>query len=205
MTSSKQAKTVTRPEAVIAGLVSAWRVLPDGSQVRLFDRAENHFVNATLKGLVAALIGDRIQATSSGAPPAKLSSWESGWTMQAGTDQVTSTTFATAALTGPVGGAPDVLSASSVQNPSSGLFRVVLTAIWNPGPISGNTIGECGLLFRPFTEFAIGWVRTASNTAFSYPQALSSRLSVADGDFVAVPIAAFEGLRLDWELQVTFA
>ena len=205
MTSSSQLDRKYQPGAAICGLVSASRVLPGGGLAPVFARSENHFVNAALKGLVAALIGERLQATSSGAPPAKLSSWESGWTMQVGTDQVTSTTFSTAALTAPVGGAPNVLSASGVQNPSSGLFRVVLTAIWNPGPISGSTIGECGLLLRPFTEFSVGWVRTASNTAFSYPQTLSSRISVADGDFVPVPISAFEGLRLDWELQVTFA
>lgn len=125
-----------------------------------------------------------------------------------GTDVATPTVYNTTALTTPIGGAPGTapdLMSGNTSNPSNGNFQISITATWNAGTLPLNpTVGEMALYLNMFSAptnlQAFAWT-----TSYSPPgQVLTSRLSVADGSFVAFAIDSTKPLAVTWIITVSF-
>jgi len=180
----------------IEGRVTVWQEDEKGNRIYLVKNARNHFVDAGLKGLVSALIGSKFSQYAWSYPPAPR--------IYLGTDTTTTTTHGMTALASPIGTAPgtppDSLSGANITNPSTGEWKTSFTAVWLAGSISG-TVGEMALYLRPFNNLTPGW----SEGGVTKPEAMVSRLSVADGDFTAFTIDTSKSLTVEWELVITYA
>jgi hypothetical protein len=125
------------------------------------------------------------------------------YTMYIGTDTTIPTAYNTTVLTSPIGTSPgtgpNILSGSST-NPSTGIFKVIITATWNAGTVSG-TVGEMALYLNTFDSLqGFGWNGQQTQTG----NRLASRLSVANGDFTAFAINPSNPLIISWTIQLSF-
>lgn len=131
------------------------------------------------------------------------------YNMYVGSDTGTVTAYNTAALTfplvgpGPPGTAPTTI-VGSTQNPSDGVFRIIITATWNAGTLPGNpTIGEMALYKY---VWAAGNLKTFAWSALldgSGP-ILTTRLAAADGAFTPFAINSANPLIIVWTIQLSF-
>ena len=135
-------------------------------------------------------------------------SWYLGsyqWQMYLGTDTITPTILSTTALTSPIGtglGTAPNTTGGSNTNPSNGVFRILFSATWNPGTVSG-TVGEMGLHLRVRNTLqAYQWTVGAGTTETLQ---LVSRLAVADGAFSSFSINTAAPLTVNWTMQFSFA
>ena len=125
------------------------------------------------------------------------------YNMYIGTDTTTPTAYNTTVLTSPIGTSPgtgpNILSGSST-NPLTGIFKVIVTATWNAGTVTG-TVGEMALYLNAFdTLQGFGWNAQATQTG----NRLACRLAVADGDFSAFTINPSNPLIISWTIQLSF-
>lgn len=190
-------------EVQIKGYVTIWQ--GEGKNKKfIVKRAENHFVDAGLKGIVSSLMCSLLGGYASDK---YIYAWSYLPKMYLGSDTATSTTHAMTALVTPIGDAPgtvpSAISGADLTNPSSGVWRTSYTAVWYAGAVSG-TVGELGLYLRPFTEFTAGWQYTA-NADLTYPSAMVSRLSSADSDFSSFIIDTSKSVTVQWDVEVSFA
>jgi hypothetical protein len=190
-------------EVQIKGFVTIWQ--GDEKDKRFIAvRAENHFVDAGLKGLVSALVCKTLKTNSGGV---SIYAWSYLPQIYLGSDVETPTVHEMSALTSPIGAspgtAPSTISGAARTNPSSGKWRTSYIAIWYAGSVSG-TVGELGLYLRPFTEFTAGWDRSAY-ASYSYDSKLVSRLSHANSDLSSFAIDPSKSLTVQWDLEVSFA
>jgi hypothetical protein len=125
------------------------------------------------------------------------------YTMYIGSNTATPTLYNTTVLVSPIGTtpgtAPNILSGSAT-NPSAGIFKITITATWNPNIVSG-TVGEMALYLNSFdTLQTFGWTTGMPASG----NKLVSRLSVADGDFSAFTITTSNPLVIVWTIQLSF-
>ena len=186
-------------KVVIKGIVTVYQEDPKtGERIYLVKDKENHWVDAGLKGLVSALIGDHVES-------GYVKAWSYSPKIYLGTDTDTATGHNTTALVSPIGSAPgtppDHTDGCDLSNPSTGVWEVCYIAIWYAGSVSG-TVGEMALYLRPFTNLTPLWSVDGSAT---FDEAMVSRLSVADGDFSAFAIDTSKSLTVEWKIRIEFA
>jgi len=183
---------------LIQGLVTVWQGEGKDKKI-IFKNAENRWVDAGLKGLIALLSGDYVYLNTWDA-------WVRDWDMYLGSDTATATTHSMTALTSPIGAAPgtapNAKSGAARSNPATGDWRTSVTAIWYAGTISG-TVGEMAFYCKPFgTYWTFLWFRQLQSPSF--PSAMVSRLSSADGDFGSFAIDISKSLTVQWEITITY-
>jgi hypothetical protein len=187
-------------EVQIKGYVTIWQ--GEGKNKKsIIKRAENHFVDAGLKGLVSALVCNYLKGYG-------MRSWSDTPQIYIGSDTVTTTTHEASALITPIGTvpgtAPNSINGATRTNPSSGVWRTSYTAMWYAGAVSG-TVGELGLYLRPFTDFAVNWVKDIPSQSYTFASLMVSRLSSADTDFSSFVIDPSKSLTVQWDVEVSFA
>ena len=126
--------------------------------------------------------------------------------MYVGSNTNTPTAYDRTVLVSPIGTSPGTAPNSIIggtSNPSNGVYRLVITATWSAGIISG-TIGEMALYLNTFDTAlqTFGWSGPIAPPAGNR---LVSRLSVADGDFSAFTINTGNPLAITWTIQLSFA
>lgn len=188
---------------LVKGYVTVWQGEGKDKKV-IVKRAENHFVDLGLQGLLSALVGNHIAIT---AGPYEIQSWVYEMQMYLGDDTTTASTHGLTALVSPIGTAPGTppsdISGRDRSNPSSGVWKASIVAVWYAGTVSG-TVGELGMYLRPFTNITPGWYLEKSST-YTFTRVLVSRLSVGDGDFTSFTIDTSKSLTVQWDLEVSFA
>jgi len=171
----------------------------------LVDKAFNHWVDAGLRGLMSALVGDHIVLTADATNIIYF--WNQDWSIYLGSDTETPTTPGMTSLVSPIGTAPgtppDTKSGTVHDGSADGDWYATYIATWNAGTVSG-TVGELALYLRPFTSTSFGWVLSRSSTYY-VPLAMVSRLSSADLDFSSFVINETVPLTVEWEVHFTFA
>lgn len=165
-------------------------------------KAENKFVQTTLQLIINWLSMTHVPTN-----------WNVGsygptyiYNMYIGTDITTATLFNTSALISPIGTAPGTAPNAKggvTSNPSNGVFRIIITATWNAGTVSGM-VGEMALylnlLSAPTNLKVYGWSDVVQPTS----AVLASRLAVADGAFSPFTINTANPLTITWTIQLSF-
>ena len=106
------------------------------------------------------------------------------------------------ALVSPIGTPPGTAPNSKdgyLSNPSAGVWRVVYSATWDAGAISG-TIGEAALYLTTVAYFSFGdndWFCNESDGR------MVSRLASADGAFSAFVIDDTKPLTAIWTIELS--
>jgi len=185
---------------VIKGLVTIWQEDPKtGERKYLVKNAENHWVDAGLKGLVSALIGGRVYAS-----PGTYYGWVNNFKIYLGTDTAQPTYHNMTALVSPIGTAPgtppDHTDGADITNPATGQWKTSYIAIWYAGTLPAVSVGEVALYLKPFDNLTPRW----DENALSKSQVMVSRLSVADGNFTAFPIDVSKSLTVQWDILAEF-
>jgi len=187
----------------IRGFVTVWQEDGKGKRTYLVKGAKNHFVDAGLRGLLSALVGNYLFANES----AIIRALSYTPKIYLGKDTGTPTTHGMTSLMDPIGTAPGTppnsVSGSNITNPETGKWVCSYRAIWNPGVIT-EQVGEMALYLRPFTNITPNWSYTTSGT-YTYSEKMVSRTSVADGDFDAFTPDPSKSLTVQWEVMVTYA
>lgn len=188
---------------VIKGYVTIWQ--GEGKDKKMIvNRAENHFVDAGLKGLLSALMGKQTGGGGSGSYVCYCSYSTRYWQAYLGTDTAAPTTHGMTALTAPIGTAPGTTpnskSGTDRSNPATGRWKTGFTAVWNAGTISG-TVGELALYLALFDKMTFEWTANI----WSPSTVMVSRLSEADADFSSFTIDVSKSLTVAWEIEVCFA
>ena len=160
-------------------------------------KARNKFTQSLLKHIMNFMSN----AHSSNPVTMKLCTYS--YNMYIGTDTTTLTAYNTTVLTSPIGPSPgtgpNILSGSST-NPLAGIFKVIVTATWEAGTVTG-TVGEMGLYLNTFDALqGFGWGSDVNTTG----NRLACRLAVADGDFSAFTISTPNPLIISWTIQLSF-
>lgn len=180
-------------ELSLKGRVSIWQGEGEEKEVKV-ERAKNKWVDAGLKGLLSALIGCRVTYCTF---------WANGFQMYLGQDTTTATAHNLTALVNPIGAAPGTApnstSGEDRSNPATGQWHTAFISIWDAGTVSG-TVGEVGLYLRAFFDLTAGWIRTS----YTFPLAMISRCSVADGDFSPFSIDTSKSLTVYWEVYISY-
>ena len=192
--SEKQKETKPADQLLVKGKVTIWQ--GEGRDRKVIVReAENHWVDAGLRGLVSALVCSRENQN--------IYPWAAGVQMYLGSDTAAPTTHGMTALTTPIGVAPgtppNTISGASRTNPETGKWQTSVTAVWNAGTVSG-TVGELALYLRAFANITVGWTLT-SNPA----NVMVSRLSSADSDFSGFAIDPSKSLTVEWRISISYA
>ena len=118
-----------------------------------------------------------------------------------GSDTSTATTHDMTELVSPIGTSPGTAPNSKngyLSNPSAGVWRVVYSATWDAGTVSG-TVGEVALYLRATSYFEFGkdkWYCDASAK-------MISRLAAADGAFSAFVIDDTKPLTVTWVIELS--
>ena len=179
-------------------------------------KAKNKFVQTILQHITNALSNSVLYGGGGGFPTdgwhGPTDSTVGGPKMYVGTDIAQVTLYNTAALTTPIGGAPGTapnLVIGNTSNPSNGVFQMSITATWNAETLPGNpTIGEMALYLNvypaPANLKAFGWSIVFGSPYSPGAVALASRLSVADGSFVAFVVDSTKPLAITWTITVSF-
>jgi len=160
----------------------------------LVDHAENHIVNLGLNNLMIFLAGSR---WTNALVSNTFYSNRYYATMNCGSDTTHGTTYATTDLTNKISTAPSIMSSTAVNAQTTTRWVIQYIAMWNPGLITSQ-VGEIALYNGNFTGPPLRWDYV--NT--SYSATLFSRVSVADGDFVAFTPNAAQSLTITWEIGV---
>jgi len=170
---------------------------------------KNHIVGNGLKSIMSCVISGYLQNTSSSYNVTmswRLPSYD--WTMYVGGDQITTTTIETNELTSVIDILPSSKQIFTKDGSTDGVWEVMYRSVWNRGMING-TIGEVGLYTKCLTNTTLRWAVSSyyqSSAVVANPsRALTSRLSVADGDFVAHEIDPDYPLIIDWTIRFAFA
>ena len=104
-------------------------------------------------------------------------------------------------LVSPIGAAPGTEPSSksgALTNPSPGVWRIVYTATWDAGTVSG-TVGEVALYLTTVSSFIFGdsgWYCDGGKN-------MVSRLSVADGAFSAFTIDTNKPFTVTWTIEIS--
>ena len=157
-------------------------------------RATNHFVDAFTK-----TVGGFLCAHSFGSAHRNLPLWDN-LSIYLGSDTSTATTHDMTSLVSPIGTPPGTEPSSktgALTNPSAGVWRVVYTATWGEGTISG-TVGEAALYLRTVDVFTWGNHYFACEAGKN----MVSRLSAKDGDFSAFVIDTSKPLVVNWTIEL---
>ena len=190
----KQKETKPTDALLIQGKVTICQGEGKDKKVIVKD-AENHWVDAGLKGLVSALVCSKENQN--------ISPWAAGVQMYLGSDTAAPTTHGMTALTTPIGTAPGTppnsINGASRTNPATGKWQTSVTAVWNSGTVSG-TVGELALYLRAFSNLTVGWTLT-TNPA----NVMVSRLSSASSDFSSFAIDPSKSLTVEWRLSISYA
>lgn len=169
----------------------------------ILNEVPNKWVNAGLKGMVSAFVGNSFIGNAQSSSIAKgYNAWSKNSKIMVGTDTTTATTRAITALTAAIATNPNSTTVSNILNPSTGLWTYTTTSVFNAGIIT-NTIGELGLYLSPFDSITVGWSQECAGGAdISKAQALVARCAVADGTFEPFTPDPSKSLTLEWKLQV---
>jgi hypothetical protein len=178
----------------------------EGANKRLKVKSKGHIVNQGLIAITNLLSWSTI--SYGGSSSGGLSSYNftpSGNSyIRLGTGGNVTTGTVTG-LTTPVSTVPSS-QAGTTSSPQGGQYRISWTATWNAGTIGAITISEVGLFLAFANSFgslqSFGWSR--SNT-INEGAMFFSRLSAADGDFVAFVVNTSVPLTIEWRLTFTFA
>jgi len=186
---------------VIKGLVTIWQEDPKtGERIYYVKNAENHWVDAGLKGLVSALMCYRYGFTSYSNPGY---AWAYDFKIYLGTDTTQATYHNMTALASPIGTAPGTppnhTDGADITNPATGQWKTSFIAIWYSGTLPAVSVGEAALYLGAFNNLTPGWTGSAT-----MPNVMVSRLSVADGDFTAFPIDVSKSLTVQWDIITQF-
>ena len=164
-------------------------------------RARNHFVDEGAK-LIVSFLGAKDTYGYYGNYPqnAALPTWS--WSLYLGSDTSTATTHDMTALVSPIGASPGTAPNSKdgyLSNPSAGVWRVVYSATWDAGTVSG-TVGEAALYLCKAQYFAFEQTKWA--VSYSH-QSMVSRLASADGAFSAFVINTSKPLTATWVIELS--
>ena len=154
---------------------------------------KNHFTDAMMKTIISFL-GSKREPNSTKPLPAY------SWSVYLGSDTSTATTHDMTALVSPIGASPGTESTTkhgALSNSEPGIWRVVYTAVWDSGAVSG-TLGELGLYMRTTSYFEFDKTNWYCDTG---PE-MVSRLASADGAFTAFTINTSEPLSVTWTIEV---
>ena len=154
---------------------------------------KNHFTDPMMKTIISFLGAD--YGYSQDKPMPTYS-----WNIYIGSDTATATTHDMTALASPIGTSPGVepnTKHGALSNPEAGIWRVIYTAVWDSGTVSG-TLGELGLYLKTTSYFEFGKTDWYCNTG---PD-MVSRLASADGAFTAFTINTSEPLSVTWTIEV---
>ena len=157
----------------------------------------NHFTDAMMKTIISFLGSYKSRSGSSSyTSPGPTSNWS----IYLGSDTSTATTHDMTALVSPIGTSPGVepnTKHGALSNSEPGIWRVIYTAVWDSGTVSG-TLGELGLYLKTTSYFEFGKTDWYCNTG---PE-MVSRLASADGAFTAFTINTSEPLSVTWTIEV---
>lgn len=167
--------------------------------ITIVEDAPNHWINQGLKGLCSYLCGYQFYVTTSTFYAWMGSGMTDGFRMRVGTNVATVTTFDMLELVNPVAINPSAVMGNNITQVSTGVWHLVLTASWNAGIITPS-IGEVGLYLAPFDNIGVQWQEANVNKT----QRLVSRISVADGNFVAFTPDPAKTLTIEWKVGVSF-
>ena len=160
-------------------------------------KGKNKFTQSILKHIINFLSNDHSGSTNT----TNFGCYS--YTIYIGADTITQTLYNTTTLTTPIGtapGTPPNILSGGVTNPSPGVFKITITATWNPGTVSG-TVGEMALYLSSHdTLEPFGWYSAAPQSS----NRLASRLSVANGNFSAFGINIANPLVITWTIQLSF-
>jgi len=154
-------------------------------------KATNHFVDALAKTIISLLGAKRLFEDDS-LPT-------NSWSIYLGSDTSTPTTHDMTSLVSPIGDPPGTgpsTKSGSLNNPSAGVWRVMYSATWVEGSISG-TVGEVALYLTTTDRFSwsdMYWSCSAGEN-------MVSRLSAKDGDFSAFVIDTSKPLVVEWTIE----
>ncbi len=192
-------KPIEKPadRILIQGKVTVWQG-KGKNKIILVKKAENHWVDVGLKGLISALVGSYVYLNT-------WSGWADGFGMYLGSDTATTTTHGMTSLVSPIGTAPGTgpssTSGASLSNPATGTWKISFTGIWYAGVVSG-TVGEMALYLKPFNIITPSWSKHLQSPNLS--SAMVSRLSATDGDFAGFAIDTSKSLTVQWEITITY-
>ena len=156
--------------------------------------AENHFTDEMMKMLVSFLAAKAEDQVDRPLPT-------SSWNMYIGTDTDTATTHSMTQLVSPIGTAPGTepnSKSGALTNPSPGVWRVVYSATWDAGTVSG-TVGEVALYLTTTDHFSF----EDSNWYCNAGANMVSRLSVADSAFSAFTIDESKPFTVTWTIEIS--
>jgi hypothetical protein len=165
----------------------------------VYEDIPNHWVNNGLKGLCSYLCGSVYYTNNSQYFAWTGTDMNNGFKLRVGTNTTTVTTFDLLELVNPVAINPSAVMGNNITQVSAGIWHLVYTASWNAGIII-QTVGEVGLYLAPFDNLGVQW----SEINATKTQRLVSRISVADGNFVAFTPDASKTLTIEWKVGVSF-
>jgi hypothetical protein len=188
-------------ELKLKGRVTIYQGEGDEKEV-IVNKAKNKWVDQGLKGLLSYLLGSFVRVNSGRA----IYCWAYDFKTYLGRNTTTTTTHNLTALIDPIGSAPGTapnrVSGKDRTNPATGTWHTAYIAVWDAGTVSG-TVGEVALYLRPFTNITAQWILGPTND-YTFPLAMVSRCSVADGDFSPFTIDPSKSLTVYWEVQISY-
>jgi len=164
---------------------------------KLLFKSKGHIVNQGLIGIIN-LMACGTMPTSDSMPSNTFPTTYVKSTMRVGTGGGV-TVSSTTALTTEVATAPNSQSGATAS-PAVGTYRASWLATWNAGTLAAITITELGLKLNIKETLQVFGAGLTAN-----PNMLFSRLSDADGDFVAFLVNILVPLTVEWRLTFTFA
>lgn len=156
--------------------------------------AKNHITDAMMEEIISWLACISVPTGGTSGPT-------HSWHIYIGEDTTTSSDHSMTQLVQPIGTAPGTAPNSksgATRNPDAGVYRVVYSATWDAGTVSG-TLGEMALyldVVSGLQGFGAGWPSSAS-------ERMVSRLASADGDFTSFTIDDTVPLTVTWTLQMS--
>ena len=190
-------------ELKLKGRVTIYQGEGDEKEV-IVNKAKNKWVDQGLKGLLSYLLGSQIYPNN--VSGRCIYCWTYDFKVYLGSDTTTTTTHNLTALINPIGSAPGTapnrVSGENRTNPATGTWHTAYIAVWDAGTVSG-TVGEVALYLRPFTFLTAQWTHAPTGD-YTFPLAMVSRCSVADGDFSPFTIDPSKSLTVYWEVQISY-
>ena len=165
-------------------------------------KSKGHIVNQGLICMVNMMSCLDIDSAPNSLPSYGYDTLTGNSFMRVGTGAV-ATGGATTDLTAPDATAPDS-QGGIVSNPGGGQYRIAWTATWNAGSIAALTVTELGLYLAMSNTIALLGFGASIVGALQTAE-FFSRLSEADGDFVAFVINIGAPLTIEWRLTFSFA
>lgn len=168
-------------------------------------KAQNHFVDTGLKGLLSTIISSELYNNAS------WYLWQNGWQMYLGQDTAIVTTHGMTEVQTPIGAAPGTppdsknitVKDGGAGGDADGVYHAKYIATWNAGSLPAVTLGEAGLYLKAPDKTTYSW--SVSGESYNPTLVMVSRLSAADIDFGSFVIDDTEPLVAEWTVEISFA